>query len=532
MKINFREIREISKKLDNDMVFIQSGGFKYGISKKEREKWAKYCNAHPDMLNFHSEELDVITDSFYIDRYPVTKIQFINFMMETDYKIPFCGWQIGWFELGKENIIEKIRENNWMIDWKILGDIWEIEKIENALSPCVGVNYCDAVEYAKWLNKRLPTEIEWEKAARGTDGRIFPWGNEFKGDEIFLNNNYISLNSLIPVGSFKKNRSFYGVMDMSGIVMEWVKRVFPGKSKNGKFFDNQLYCLAGGSLFHRQIYSHFVTSRFSWSINMRIYNTGFRCVSDEKNGKYVEFKIPDISEKNPEKIKISKNLYLKENIKLQPMDWPTVKIYVPWFPESVWILDCPESRWNNFGGANDWPYNNHSLWKTDWEKENNKIYYHRKEGEKELEFQMETERNLIKYKIKVKKIKGELGSFCLKTLSPFFSSQEGLTQNKIEKRNLISCSKLPIDDSGNLSFLWSLGKTENGLCIYKAFSDDSFVVISGPDNCSIGGNLWPPCTHLRGENTEIKDEIEVKILFFIGKFEELKREIKKLKKGA
>jgi Uncharacterized conserved protein len=179
-----------------------------GFQKKEREKWAKYCNVHPDMLNFHSEELDVITDSFYIDRYPVTKIQFINFMMETDYKIPFGGWQIGWFELGKENIIEKIRENNWMIDWKILSEIWEIEKIENALSPCIGVNYYDAVEYAKWQNKRLPTEIEWEKAARGKDGRIFPWGNEFKGDEIFLNNNYISLNSLIPVGSFKKIEVF------------------------------------------------------------------------------------------------------------------------------------------------------------------------------------------------------------------------------------------------------------------------------------------------------------------------------------
>jgi hypothetical protein len=72
---------------------------------------------------------------------------------------------------------------------------------------------------------------------------------------------------------------------------------------------------------------------------------------------------------------------------------------------------------------------------------------------------------------------------------------------------LINCSRFPIDDSINLSFLWSLGKTENGFCIYKASFDDSFVVISGPDRCSIGGNLWPPCTHLRGENTEIEDEL-------------------------
>ena len=212
------------------------------------------------------------------------------------------------------------------------------------------------------------------------------------------------------------------------------------------------------------------------------------------------------------------------------MDWPTVKIFIPWFPESVWVLDCPESRWDNFGGANDWPNNYISLWKVDWEKDGNKVFYIREDKEKKLEFQIETEKNLVKYKVRVKKIKGELGSFCFKTLSPFFSSQERLTQNKIENGILINCSKLPIDDSANLSFLWSLGKTKNGLCIYKAFLDDAYFVISGPDDCVIGGNLWPPCTHLRGENSEIENEIEVKIMFFIGKFEDLKKEIKKFKK--
>jgi len=530
MKISFEEGIKIAEKLDKDMVFIPKGGFKFGISRKEKENWAKKFKVHPDMLYFHSDDLDILTDGFYIDRYPVTKIQFINFMKETDYKIPFGGWQIGWFELGKEKVLERIKRNKWMIDWKILSDIWDITEIENAISPCVGVNHEDAIEYAKWLNKRLPNEIEWEKAARGTDGRIFPWGNEFEEEEMFLNIGNANLNSLIPIGSFKKNRSPYGVMDMSGLVMEWVKRVFPSKSKDGKNFDNQPYFLAGGSLFHRQPYSHFVTSRFSWSMYMRIYNTGFRCVSDLGKEEYKPFEIPKIKKGIPKRAKILSNLYLKEKIKLQPMEWPTVKIFVPWFPESVWVIDTPETRWENFGGANNWPGDDISLWKLNWEIDKDKIYYKRVDGNREVEFEMESEGNLVNYKVKVKKIKGYLGNFCLKTLSPFFSSQERLTQNRIENGKLINCSSLPIENSANLSFLWSIGEVENGICIYKGYLNDSFVVIFGPEGCKVGGNLWPPCTHLSGENTEIKNEIEAKILFFIGSFEQLKKEIKKILK--
>ena len=90
--------------------------------------------------------------------------------------------------------------------------------------PVTEVNYFDANAYAKWAGKRLPNEMEWEKAARGRAGFIYPWGDEFLPGvaNLSLSPRTKTGQGLKPVGSFPKSASPYGVQDMVGNVWEWV----------------------------------------------------------------------------------------------------------------------------------------------------------------------------------------------------------------------------------------------------------------------------------------------------------------------
>jgi len=85
--------------------------------------------------------------------------------------------------------------------------------------PIVNVTYDDAVAYCNWAGVELPTEAQWEKAARGTDGRIWPWGN--KWDNRKCHSGESGIDKTTPVGSFPSGASPYGVMDMAGNVWEW-----------------------------------------------------------------------------------------------------------------------------------------------------------------------------------------------------------------------------------------------------------------------------------------------------------------------
>jgi len=493
--------------LDADMVTIPAGAFHFGLTPKQRLALAKASRVHPDMLQYHSPAARLVTPEFCLDRYPVTRIQFLRFMQSTGYTIPLEGWQVGWSELA---------------------DIWDVSTPELGLSPAIGLGSPDALAYAAWAGKRLPTEVEWEKAARGPDGRLFPWGNSWRG---WISPGNLPLLATLPIGVQEQYRSPYGVADQGGLVPEWVERVFLTMAPNGKGGDASSHMLAGGSLLHRLPYSHLPTNRLQWSPGMRIYDSGFRCAADAPPRPPRPAKLPPLKFTPPKPLKIRAAAYGKRRIQLTPYPQASVKIEVPWFPGGMWVLDTPEGNWGPFGGANAWPAGPESHWRIPWEQESGqRLHYRREHGRQAVEFDIWAEGPLVRYRVQVQGVVGSLGNFCLKTLSPFFSSQERWTQCKWVGNRLVPCCALPLEPSSATAFRWSLGVVEDGMAVFRAHAGPGYVVLFGPPKVEIMGNGWPHCSHFSWGTSPITTEATSAMLFFVGTEAELRKAAREIRK--
>ncbi|MHC9539639.1 MAG: SUMF1/EgtB/PvdO family nonheme iron enzyme [Vulcanimicrobiota bacterium] len=167
-----------------DMVLIPAGEFQMG-------------NPEGQGSDDERPQHRVYLDAFYIYKYQVTNGQFTRFVKETGYNA-----EGEWMRYAKSG-----RENH----------------------PVVNVTWNDAAAYCKWAGGKLPTEAQWEKAARGTDGRMYPWGNTWDGNRCNWDKGpkvagiaYMSGGrGTAPVGSFPSGVSPYGVHDMAGNVWEW-----------------------------------------------------------------------------------------------------------------------------------------------------------------------------------------------------------------------------------------------------------------------------------------------------------------------
>lgn len=157
------------------MVFIPGGEFKVGREDGEE-------NERPA----HS----IIVAPFFIDQTEVTNEQYAKFIEATGYLLP-PSWQGKRFPVGADKL------------------------------PVTDVTWADANEYAKWAKKRLPTEEEWEIAARGTDGRVYPWGSTWEDDLANVAKDETNTRQLAPVGTYLRGQSFYGAFDMVGNAWEW-----------------------------------------------------------------------------------------------------------------------------------------------------------------------------------------------------------------------------------------------------------------------------------------------------------------------
>ncbi len=216
---------------NESMVLIPAGEFTYGLTAKQVRSLTEKYGAEGIAAYFLKSRV-VKLNAFYIDKYEVTNRQFNEFLVATKRR-----------------------------------------KLNTPLSrldcPVTNIGWADARAYAAWAGKRMPTEEEWEKAARGTKGNLYPWGN--KDNEANYNGVKKGNEISVKVGSYQAGKSPYGVMDMAGNVYEMTA----GKWQKGN-------CMRGGSFLNEGPY---VMTAFRWSPQDTVHGAswlGFRCVKDAK----------------------------------------------------------------------------------------------------------------------------------------------------------------------------------------------------------------------------------------------------------
>jgi formylglycine-generating enzyme required for sulfatase activity len=171
---------------DGSMVLVPAGKFTMGSSTGDADEQPAHL---------------VYVDAFLMDIFEVTVRQYAAFLQATGANSP----------------------SDWMT----------VTQPAYEKYPVTNIDWADATAYCKWVGKRLPTEAEWEKAARGTDDRLYPWGNDPPTPRRanYGKTGSHSHGALTPVGTWEGGKSPYGIYDMAGNVWEWV----------GDWYDNDYY---------------------------------------------------------------------------------------------------------------------------------------------------------------------------------------------------------------------------------------------------------------------------------------------------
>jgi sulfatase modifying factor 1 len=208
----------------------------------------------------NSPRRDIYVDAFYLDKYEVTVSRYAKFLKATGN----VGAPEEWQTVNPQN---------------------------GAELPVVGVDWHDADSYCRWVGKRLPTESEWEKAARGSDERKYPWGNDVPTPEhaIFGKpyKNPVYKNGVAAVGTRSKGASPFGIHDLSGNVSEWVADWFAegfsrADVRNPKGAEKGTVKAIRGGGWYDPPERLIIAKRWYANPDQRLDDLGFRCASDVK----------------------------------------------------------------------------------------------------------------------------------------------------------------------------------------------------------------------------------------------------------
>ncbi len=284
----------ISVSIPEDMVPIPAGEFQMGNNNEKANDREKPVHT-------------VYVDTFCIDKYPVTNAQYKKFLdANPQWRKP--GRLRNWNKTRRifKQILSNYHDEDYLKQWD-----WTSYTDEKANHPVTHISWYAAMAYAKWAGKRLPTEAEWEKAARGgKTGQKYPWGSELDPNMVFCGKD---VGNIISVGKYPANS--YGLYDMVGNVWEWCLDAFnadfysssplrnpvAGVDKQedwdmliSKFLDIKTdRVLRGGTIFTSSDPFHTAArwscapalTNFRTTLYIADYaaNIGFRCVWDSRN---------------------------------------------------------------------------------------------------------------------------------------------------------------------------------------------------------------------------------------------------------
>lgn len=286
---------------EDEMVLIPAGKFIMG-SNKVPGKDEHYGNAKPWFLDEHPERQVELPD-YYIDKYEVTNRDYLEFVKAVNASPPehwisdgyLLSLRIDKLQLATTEKLRQVAANVFRLDMDtrkmdkeaLIAAILEKLAYYDRL-PVTFVSWQDAESYCEWKGKHLPTEAEWEKAMRGTNGLEFAWGNEWKPG-MANNGEDERYEGAAPVGAFETDASPYGIYDMTGNVAEWVYdwyKPYPGSDYDSEDFGERYKVVrgigwSGGTAHYTLRYFQRAAYRFDLPPDMNFGDVGFRCATSK-----------------------------------------------------------------------------------------------------------------------------------------------------------------------------------------------------------------------------------------------------------